>query len=304
MKRNILSVVIGAVLIIIFALLLFVFQVRQSQVAVVTTFGKQSAQPYDKPGAYFKWPWPIQKVYKFDDRVQSFEDKFSQTYTADQNNLIVSIYVGWRISDASKFYPKFLGDTTAAQMALENILRNAQNNVIGNHNLSDFVNTDPSQLKFDQIEKEIKQQVQSDLSAKDYGISLAFLGLKKIELPESVTESVFERMKADRQRLINREQYEGIKEATIIRADADRRAAETIANAEATAINIKGKAERDVAPTLRTFQQDPGLYLFLLRIDALKASLNQKTTLIFDDRTPPFDLFQHLPTNSVSQQHE
>lgn len=300
MKRNLLTVIIGAVLVIIFVLLLFIFQVRQSQVAIVTTFGKMSPHAYTKPGAYFKWPWPIQKVYKFDARVQNFEDKFSQTYTADNNNLIVSIYVGWRISDATKFYPKFLGDTTAAQTALENILRNAQNAVIGNHNLSDFVNTDPKQLKFDQIEKEIQQQVQSDLSAKDYGIKVVFLGLKKIELPESVTESVFARMKADRQRLINREKYEGEKEAIEIKADADRRAAETVANAEATAINIKGQAERAVAPTLRTFQQDPDLYLFLLRIDALKQSLNKKTTLIFDDRTPPFDLFQHLPTNSVS----
>jgi modulator of FtsH protease HflC len=71
------------------------------------------------------------------------------------------------------------------------------------------------------------------LSTNNYGISLEFLGLKKIELPESVTASVFERMKADRQLLINKEQYEGEKEATIIRADADRQAAETIANAQA-----------------------------------------------------------------------
>src|SRR5271170_3557921 len=109
MKRNVLTVVIGAVLIVIFALLLFVFQVRQSEVAVVTTFGKPSARPYDQPGAYFKWPWPIQKVYKFDQRTQNFEDKFSESLTADNNNLIVTIYVGWRISDAATFFPKFTG---------------------------------------------------------------------------------------------------------------------------------------------------------------------------------------------------
>jgi membrane protease subunit HflC len=301
MKKNLLTVIIGAVLIVIFALLLFVFQVRQSEVAVVATFGRLSPHPYDQPGAYFKWPWPIQKVYKFDDRVQNFEDKFDQTYTADNNNLIVTLYTGWRISDASKFYPKFLGDTNAAQTALENILRNAQNAVIGTHHLSDFVNTDPQQLKFDQIESNIEQQVQSDLSTKDYGITLEFLGLKKIELPESVTTSVFERMKADRQRLISTEQYGGAKEATIIRADADRRAAETIANAQAAAVRIQGEAEAAAAPTLRVFEQNPDLYIFLLRIDAMKQTLNQKTTLIFDDRTPPFDLFQNLPVNPAGK---
>lgn len=301
MKRNLLTVIIGAVLVLIFALLLFVFQVRQSEVAVVTTFGKPTAHPYTEPGAYLKWPWPIQKVYKFDHREQSFEDKFSQTLTRDYNNLIVTIYAGWKISDASAFYPKFLGSVPAAQSALENMLRNAKNAVIGQHDLSDFVNTDPKQLKFDEIELEIQQAVQADLSTNNYGISLEFLGLKKIELPESVTQSVFERMKADRQLLINKEQYEGEKEATIIRADADRQAAETIANAQASAIRIHGEAEAAAAPTLRVFEQNPDLYIFLLRIDALKSSLNQKTTLIFDDRTPPFDLFQHLPTNSVSQ---
>jgi membrane protease subunit HflC len=287
MKRNLLTVTIGTVLILIFALLLFIFQVRQSEVAVVTTFGKPTEHPYSEPGAYFKWPWPIQKVYKFDQRVQNFEDKFSQTLTRDNNNLIVTIYTGWKISDASAFYPKFLGSVPAAQSALENMLRNAKNAVIGQHDLSDFVNTDPKQLKFDEIEAEIQQAVQADLSTNNYGISLEFLGLKKIELPESVTQSVFERMKADRQLLINKEQYEGEKEATIIRADADRQAAETIANAQAAAI--------------RVFEKNPDLYIFLLRIEAMKESLNQKTTLIFDDRTPPFDLFQHLPTNSVSQ---
>ena len=83
MKRNLLTVVIGAVLIVIFALLLFVFQVRQSEVAVVTTFGKP-VRNITEPGPYFKWPWPIQKVYKFDQRVQNFEDKFSENLTTDQ----------------------------------------------------------------------------------------------------------------------------------------------------------------------------------------------------------------------------
>src|SRR5882672_10316547 len=107
MKKNLLTIGIGAELVIIFALLLFVFQVRQSEVAVVTTFGRP-VQNITKSGAYFKCPWPIQNGYKFDKRVQNFEDRFSQTLTADNNNLIVTIYTGWEISDAKEFYPKFL----------------------------------------------------------------------------------------------------------------------------------------------------------------------------------------------------
>ena len=302
MKRNIMTIVIGAVLIVIFTLLLFIFQVRQSEVAVVTTFGKPTAQPYDKPGAYFKWPWPIQKVYKFDQRVQNFEDKFSENLTADNNNLLTSVYVGWRISDAATFFPKFAGGSTlAAQNMLESMLRSAKSAVVGKHPLSDFVNADAKQLKFDAIENEIEQAVQSQLQTNNCGIEIAFLGIKKLGLPENVTETVFQRMTSERQILISRFQYEGEAEAQKIKSAADRQAAETIANADAAATRIRGEGEAEAARVLPVFQQNPELANFLLRVSALQQSLNQRATLIFDERTPPFDLFQHLPTNAPSR---
>ena len=299
MKRNIMTIVIGAVLIVIFALLLFVFQVRQSEVAVVTTFGKPTAQPYDKPGAYLKWPWPIQKVYKFDQRIQNFEDKFSENLTADNNNLLTSVYVGWRISDAATFFPKFAGGSVAAaQRMLESMLRSAKSAVVGKHPLSDFVNADAKQLKFDAIENEIEQAVQSQLQTNNCGIEIAFLGIKKLGLPESVTQTVFQRMTSERQILISRFQYEGEAEAQKIKSAADRQAAETIANADAAATRIRGEGEAEAAKMLPVFQQNPELANFLLRIGALQQSLNQRATLIFDERTPPFDLFRNLPTNA------
>ncbi|HEY5297005.1 MAG TPA: protease modulator HflC [Verrucomicrobiae bacterium] len=300
MKRNLITVIVGAALIIIFALLLFVFQVRQSEIAVVTTFGKP-VRNLSEPGAYFKWPWPIQKVYTFDARVQNFQDKFSETLTADNNPLIVTIYTGWRISDAKEFYPKFFGSVAAAQRVLESMLRNAKNAVIGSNTLSAFVNPNPKQLKFDAMENEIMASVRAQLSTNNYGISLEFLGFKKIELPESVTQNVFDRMKADRQVLINAEQYEGERDAQEIKANADRQAAETIADANAAATRIQGEGEAEAAKTLPIFQRDPELAVFLLRIGALQQSLNEKTTLIFDERTPPFDLFSHLPTNAPAK---
>ena len=302
MKRNLMTIVIGAVLIVIFALLLFVFQVRQSEVAVVTTFGKPTAQPYDKPGAYSKWPWPIQKVYKFDQRVQNFEDRFSQNLTADNNNLLVMVYVGWRISNARAFFPKFAGGSTvAAQNMLESMLRSAKSAVVGKHPLADFVNADAKQLKFDAIENEIEQAVQSQLQTNNCGIGIAFLGIKKLGLPENVTQTVFQRMTSERQILISRFQYEGEAEAQKIKSAADRQAAETIANADAAATRIRGEGEAEAARVLPVFEQNPELANFLLRISALQQSLNQRATLIFDERTPPFDLFQHLPTNAPSR---
>jgi modulator of FtsH protease HflC len=302
MKRNFLTLIIGAVLIVIFALLLFVFQVRQSEVAVVTTFGKPTAEPYDKPGAYFKWPWPIQKVYKFDQRIQNFNDKFSQNYTADNVTLLTSVYVGWKISDAKAFFPKFAGGSvSAAQAQLEGVVRSAKNGVIGNHTLSEFVNADPKELQFDLIEKEITQAVQSQLQTNNCGMELEFLGFKKIGLPETVTTAVFARMTSERQVLISKFQYEGEGEAQKIKSAANRSASETINNAVADATRIRGEGEAEAAKVLPVFQQNPELANFLLRIDALQQSLNQRATLIFDERTPPFDLFTGLPASSSTK---
>ena len=181
MKKNLITIVIAAVLVVIFALLLFTFQVRQSEVAVLTTFGKPAANNIDQPNLYFKWPWPIQQVYRFDQRVQNFEDKYSENLTADNTMLLTSVYVGWRISDAKEFFPKFAGGSVeAAQRQLETMLRSAKAAVIGKHNLSDFVNADPKQLKLEAIEDEIKTAVQNQLATQNYGISIDFLGIKKL----------------------------------------------------------------------------------------------------------------------------
>jgi membrane protease subunit HflC len=301
MNRNFLTVVIGAVLIVIFALLLFVFQVRQSEVAVVTTFGKP-VQNITEPGAYFKWPWPVQKVYKFDQRTQNFEDKFSENLTADSITLLTSVYVGWKISDAKAFFPKFAGGSvSAAQRMLESTLRSAKSAVISKHALAELVNSDPKALQFDAIENEIEQAVQAQLQTNNCGIRLEFLGFKKIGLPESVTQAVFARMTADRQGLINKFQFEGEAEAQKIKSAADRQASEVVNNAVADATRIRGEGEAEAAKVLPVFQQNPELANFLLRIDALQQSLNQRSTLIFDERTPPFDLFTGIPSGSSTK---
>jgi membrane protease subunit HflC len=302
MKKNLITIVIAAVLVVIFALLLFTFQVRQSEVAVLTTFGKPAANNIDQPNLYFKWPWPIQQVYRFDQRVQNFEDKYSENLTADNTMLLTSVYVGWRISDAKEFFPKFAGGSVeAAQRQLETMLRSAKAAVIGKHNLSDFVNADPKQLMLEAIEDEIKTAVQNQLATQNYGISIDFLGIKKLGLPESVTQTVFDRMKSERQVLISEAQFQGEAEATKIKSAAERQAADVIANANADATRIEGAGVAEAAKTLSVFQQNPELAIFQLQLEALKSSLNQKSTLIFDERTPPFSLFQNLPANNAGK---
>jgi len=300
MKRNLITIIIAAVLVVIFALLLFTFQVRQSEVAVVTTFGRITGPPRE-PGLHLRWPWPIQEVYHFDQRIQNFEDNFSENFTADNITLLVSVYVGWKISDAPEFLNSFKdGSIAAAQNQLQGMLTSAKSAVVGSNTLSAFVNADPAQLKFDQIQNDIEQKVRDELQTNNYGIQIEFLGIKKLGLPDSVTEAVFTRMKSERNILISQAQNEGQAEATRIKADADRQASITLSDAHARAIRIEGEGEAEAAKTLPTFQENPELSVFLLRIKALQQSLNQKSVVMFDQHTPPFDLFQGLPTNTPS----
>jgi len=300
MKRNLTTIVIGALLIIIFALLLFVFQVRQSEVAVVTTFSKPTRMA--GPGPHWKWPWPIQKVYKFDQRVQNFEDKYTEGLTSDSYNLMTTVYVGWSITEPNTFYQKFPGGSiTAAEQSLENLLRDRKHAVVGKHPLADFVSANPGGTKLDDIEREIFVAVQARVQTNNYGLKIEFLGIKKIGLPESVTESVFARMKSDRNLLISKSENEGAAEAQTIRSAADSKANEMLANADADATRIKSLGEAAALQSQIVFQQNPQLAGFLLRLTALEQSLKDRSTLIFDQRVPPFDLFGGFSTNLITK---
>jgi membrane protease subunit HflC len=303
MKRNLLTVIVGAVLVLIFVLLLFTFQVRKSEDVVVSTFLKPTANR-NEPGLYFKLPWPIQSINRYDQRIQNFDDKYGESYTRDSITLMSSVYVGWKISDASVFIQKFPGDPQSfaipnAQNQLERMVRTAKLGIIAKYQLSDIVNADPKQLKFDEIEQKIEQSVQAELSTNNYGIQLEFLGFKKIGLPETVTTAVFDRMKAERMQIINGLQATGDSQAMNIRSAADRQASVLLANAQAEAQRIRGEGEAEAAKTYTLLNMNTNLATFLLQISTLPQVINPKTTLFIDQRTPPFNLL--APANVPSQ---
>jgi len=303
MKRNPLTIVIGLLLIIIFGLLLFTFQVRTTEVAVVTTFGKPT-RPITEPNLYFKWPWPIQKVWAFDRRTQNFEDRLTEGLTHDSFNLLTSVYIGWRVSDPTAFFPRFAGSANpiaAAEMLLDQWLGNAKTAVVGKHPLADFVTTGDNGTNFVAIENEILAAIQAQIQTNNLGLEIEFLGIKRLQLPESVSQSVFDRMTSERKVLADRFQYEGERDAQRIRSDAERKAAEMLADAEAQATQIKGKGEAEAAKSLAVFQQKPELASFIFRLNALEGSLKERSTLIFDQHTPPFDLFRGASTNLLNK---
>jgi modulator of FtsH protease HflC len=296
MNKHPVSLITGGVLLFIFVMILFAFQVRQTEVAVVTTFGRYSeSSTKTDPGLYFRLPWPIQNVYKFDNRVQNFERKFEQTTTSDARNLLISIYIGWRIADPQMFLQRFDGDVNKAKQNLENLVRDAKNGVIGQHPFSDLISTQADQLKFDEIESEMLASIQSK-AKENYGIEVQLVGIKQLGLPESITGKVFERMREERQRLVMRYQGEGEARAIEIRAKADRERREILAEADAKATIMMGEAEAEANKYYQEFEKSPELAVFLLQLNALTSATAEKTTLILDSNTMPFNLLRGLDT--------
>jgi membrane protease subunit HflC len=304
MKRNFLTLSIGVLLILIVGLLLFVFQVRKSEVVVVTTFGRPTRNVVE-PGPHLKWPWPIESVHRFDQRVQNFEDKLTEGLTSDSFNLLASVYVGWKITNATAFFPKFAGTSEPigeAERVMDRMLSNAKTAVMGKHPLSDFLAPAGEGNKFSDIENEILNVVQSQVRVNKYGLEVVFLGIKKLGLPENVTSSVFERMQSERKVLVEKSQQEGEREAQIIRSEAELKASQMLSTADAQATEIRGKGEAEAAKYLAVFQQNPELANFIFKLTALEGSLKDKSTLIFDQHTAPFDLFNGTSTNLLQKE--
>ena len=299
MNRNYLTLTVGILLALIFGALLFTFQVRHTEVALVTTFGKP-ARDYNtdpnkpEPGLYFKWPWPIQKVQKFDKRIQNFEGKFNETQTSDGKNVLMMVYVGWTISDPKLFRERASGSIPRAELFLEGAINNSAFAVIGQHPFSHFISTNPQELKFEQIEAEILAGVK-DTARTGYGIHINFLGIKKLGLPESITQKVFDRMKEERGRFVSGIKAQGEAEASKIIIAADRDRAEILSKADATAREIRGKADAETAKAYEVFEKNPDLAVLLLKNEALEQSLKDRTTLILDQRTAPFGLLDEQP---------
>lgn len=293
MKRNPVTLATGALVVLIFAAMLFAFQVRQTEVVIVTTLGRY-ARSIEEPGLYFRLPWPIQNVHRYDNRVRNLEKKYEQTTTADGRIIVIDVFLGWRVKDPRKFLELFGDNLTEAERNLEIQLRTAKNNTVGNHPLADFISVDPQSLRFDQIEAEMLREIRA--ATTNFGVEIVLLGIKQIGLPESITTKVFDRMKAERERLVKQFQGEGERESIRIRSEADRRREEILAEAEGQARKILGEAEASAAARLKTFEQNPELAVFLLKLDALEQSLKERATLVLDPRTPPFDLLQNATT--------
>ena len=296
MKRSPLTIVVALLLMAIFGLMLFVFQVRKSEVAVVTFWDRMELDnTRTNPGPHLQWPWPIERVYKLDSRVHSLEDNLEQLTLPDNTSVMLGTYVGWRINDPARFFPKFEnGSVAEAEKQLVGIVRSAKSEVAGRHVFSDFLSTDQSQLKLTQIENAILQSARGKVASSnyDYGIEIRFVQIKNIELPTAVSQTVFDRMKQERNKLASAIKSDADSRSSVIRSDADSAALTLLAEAEARAKEIRGEGQLAMVQSLKVMDQNPAFARFLMDLDMLEELSKDKTTWILDHNTTGLELLQ------------
>ena len=286
-------VVLIVILVAILGLYLVSFQVRETELALVTTFGKPAEKHIDKPGWYFQWPQPIQKVHKFDSRMKVFEAELGETTTKGTLPIIVNTYVVWRITEPLKFF-NAVGTVTEAENKLRSQLGNTQNNIIGQHYFGEFINSDPKKIKFKTIEDEMLADIAPKVE-ENYGIKIETIGIKQLKISEDASKAVFERMIAERGRRTKTIETQGTAEATRIKEDALYKENVIMAAAEARAMRIKGAGDAEAAKYYEMFDDDPEFAMFLMDIETVKKTLKDRATIIITTETEPYDILKKSP---------
>ncbi len=296
---------VGIVIIVLLALYMITYQVDFNEVAVVTTFGKAGPQAVKRGEApeggfignlYWRWPSPIQKVYRYDARIRVLEDRLEEQQTRDKQSVIVQAYVAWRISDPLAFYQSMsAAELAAVEKAVERLrsgLRDAKSE-IGLFTFDQLTNSDPAALKIGEAEAAIAAKLQASIDREQpsWGITIEDVGIKRVELPEKVTEKVFERMKATRQRLAQSARSEGEARAADIKSKAESARQRIEAFAERRAQEIRAEGAAAAAEYYSVFQQNEDFAIFLRKLEALRNTLANNTTFLIDTRVMPFDTF-------------
>jgi membrane protease subunit HflC len=290
--KNIAVTIFIVLVVIVLGLYLISFQVRETESALVMTFGKPT-RPITEPGWYFKWPPPIQWVYKFDSRMRVYEAELGETTTKGAVPIIVNTYVVWKIAEPLKFF-NAVGTVGEAESKLRSRIKATQGTVIGQYTFGEFVNSDASKIKFDQIQEEMETDIRQGVRA-DYGIEIKTLGIKQLKVSADVSQSVFKRMMAERKQRTLATISEGDAEAKRIRTGANYKRDVLLTAAEARAKAIRGQGDAEAAKHYKMLEADPELAMLLRSFDAFKRIVDANTTIVIPADTEPFKWLREIP---------
>jgi membrane protease subunit HflC len=277
-----------------------IYTVYQTEKALVSVLGKLSGDPEQAkvygPGLHFKIPF-ISHVIKLDARLQTLDIKDSRIVTIEKKDVLVNSFVKWRVRDFGHFYKATGGFYARAEDLLEQKVSDGLRAQFGRSTISEVVSENR-----DTIMKELSTQI--DESAESLGIEVIDVRIKRIDLPDEVSSSVFDRMRAEREQVAAGHRADGEKRGEEIRARADEEAAIIIATAESNARVIRGQAEANTTKVYgQAYNKDPSFYAFMRSMQAYQGSFNSKDDIfILSPDSEFFEYFDSTGRDSGSAQ--
>jgi HflC protein len=249
------------------------FVIDESQRGIVVQFGKviregdSDIPKVYEPGLHWKWPF-IDDVRKLDSRIQTLDGQADRFVTSEKKDLIIDSYVKWRIEDFSKFYLATGGGSRVqAESLLKRKINNGLRSEIGGRTITDIVSGQRTEV----MEDTLRQMARSS----ELGIKVVDVKIKQINLPLEVSNSIYQRMRAERNAVAREHRSQGREQAEMLRATIDRRVTVMIAEAERKARETRGQGDAQAAKIYaETYRKNPELFSFLRSLDAYKNSFN------------------------------
>jgi modulator of FtsH protease HflC len=284
MMNNRLGIALASVLALMFLASLALFTVDQRERAIVFQLGEVK-EVITTPGLHVKWPL-IQNVRYFDARILTLDTPDAERYiTSEKKNLLVDSFVKWQITDVRQYYIS-IGDEAQAQTRISQTVNATLREEFGKHTVHEVVSEDRNEIM-----KTVRERANQD--AKKIGVEIIDVRLKRVDLPQEVSESVYKRMDAERKSVANQLRSEGSAAAERIRAEADKEREVIIANAYKDAQRVKGEGDAKAAAAYaEAFGQNPEFYAFYRSLEAYRSSFkNHSDVLVLE---PNSDFFKYL----------
>jgi modulator of FtsH protease HflC len=300
--------IIGLV-VVIFLAFLCTYTVRFTEQAVVTTLGKADEDSVKKqPGLYWKVPY-FQQVTKYDTRQRFLESNQETQQTKDDNSIIVTSFLTWRVDDPLKFFRLFSGRGESsrdhfreAEAVLKSKLRSAMGQV-SRYRLSDLLSADEKGSQLAALEADMLAALQTkqggEAALSEYGIVPVSVGVSAVKLTQDNTKNVFERMKKNRERIANATIDQGTSQAETIKSKAESDAKRITAFAERLAQDIRSQGDNEAAAFIKQMNTEPGLAVFLREMDFIRNGLGRETTLVIPTSMPGFNMLRFDATANL-----
>lgn len=279
---NRIGFLITSVLIALYFLTSTVFVVDQRQVGVLYSFG-QIKSVVNQPGLHWKLPRPLENVVYLDKRILTLDSPDTGSIqTAEKKNVVVDWLVKWRISDAKQFIRNSGTNTTNVEQRLTSIVQDALNSEITKRTVRDVLATER-----EAVMQGVKRRLAED--ARNFGIEIVDMRIKRVDFPASVVESVYQRMQSERQQVASELRATGEADGEQLRANAERQRDEVLGTAYAEAEKIKGEADAQASSLYaQAFGKDPAFAHFYRSLDAYKASFNKGSDVVVTDGANDF----------------